>query len=77
MDIEGGESGLFADACEWMDAFPCIIVELHDWMLPGMGTSRNFLKQVAARQLDFVHRGENIFLFNTELTKRLATSWAK
>lgn len=77
IDIEGGESGLFADACEWMDAFPCIIVELHDWMLPGMGTSRNFLKQVAARQLDFVHRGENIFLFNTELTKRLATSWAK
>lgn len=77
IDIEGGEADLFADACEWMDVFPCIIVELHDWMLPGAGTSRNFLKQVAARQLDFVHRGENIFLFNTELTKKLASSLAK
>lgn len=75
IDIEGGEADLFADACEWMDQFPCIIIELHDWMLPGQGTSRNFLKQVAARQLDFVHRGENIFLFNTALTESLLCRW--
>ncbi len=75
IDIEGGESDLFADACEWMDLFPCIIIELHDWMLPGKGTSRNFLKQVAARDLDFVHRGENIFLFNTRLTAQLMARW--
>lgn len=77
IDIEGGESDLFADSCEWMDQFPCIIIELHDWMLPGQGTSRNFLKQVAARELDFVHRGENIFVFNAALTERLISHWRR
>lgn len=71
IDIEGGEADLFSGNCSWMDRFPCIVIELHDWMLPGQGTSRNFLKQVAARELDFVHRGENIFLFNPKLTAEL------
>lgn len=75
IDIEGGESDLFSDACEWMDMFPCVIIELHDWMLPSKGTSRNFLKQVAARELDFVHRGENIFIFNTTLTRKLINEY--
>jgi len=71
IDIEGAEADLFSGPCDWMDVFPCIIIELHDWMLPGQGPSRSFLKQVAARELDFVHRGENIFLFNTTLSQRL------
>lgn len=77
IDIEGGESDLFSSNCDWMDAFPCIIIELHDWMLPSKGTSRNFLKQVSARELDFVHRGENIFIFNTKLTKNLINDLKK
>lgn len=77
IDIEGAEADLFAGNCEWMDAFPCIIIELHDWMLPGQGSSQNFLKQVAARELDFVYRGENIFLFNLKLTHELAKRYAR
>jgi len=71
IDIEGAEADLFQGACDWIDLFPCIIIELHDWMLPGQGTSRNFLRQVASRDLDFVHRGENIFVFNTSLIHTL------
>lgn len=34
-DIEGGEAVLFSQDTEWVDTFPVVIVELHDWMLPG------------------------------------------
>lgn len=71
IDIEGAEADLFSENCEWIDKFPCIIIELHDWMLPGQGSSHNFLRQVAKRELDFVHRGENIFLFNPKLTAEM------
>jgi FkbM family methyltransferase len=67
VDIEGAEADLFAENCSWMDVFPCIIIELHDWMLPRERSSSNFLKQVASRNFDFLHRGENIFLFNMKL----------
>ena len=67
IDIEGAESDLFLTNCEWMDIFPCVIIELHDWMLPGEGTSLNFFKQIASRKFDYIQRGENIFLFNMAL----------
>lgn len=63
VDIEGGEDDLFdGDTC-WIDEFPLIIIELHDWMLPGQGTSRSFLKAVSKRDRDFLLHGENIFSF--------------
>ena len=34
IDIEGGESELFEKNIEWIEKFPLIIIELHDWMLP-------------------------------------------
>ena len=61
IDIEGGESELFSQSTEWIDLFPLLIIELHDWMLPGTGNSSNFLKSIANRGRDFVSRGENIF----------------
>lgn len=67
IDIEGGESSLFEGGTEWMNYFPLLIIELHDWMLPFSGSSRNFIKAVAAHDFDFVHRGENIFLFNRKI----------
>jgi hypothetical protein len=33
-------------------------------MLPFAGSSRNFIKAVAKYEFDFIHKGENIFLFN-------------
>lgn len=67
IDIEGGESNLFSSNCEWMDVFPCIIIELHDWMLPRQGSSISFLRQIASRNYDFITRGKNVFLFNMKL----------
>jgi hypothetical protein len=45
----------------WIDRFPLLVIELHDWLLPGQSTSRNFLREIALRDRDFVYRGENIF----------------
>ncbi len=61
IDIEGGEDNLFREATEWVERFPILIIELHDWLLPRQGTSRNFIKCVASLDRDFVHIGENIF----------------
>lgn len=63
IDIEGGEADLFTPPTDWVDAFPLVVVELHDWLLPGQGTSRTFLQCMAARDRDFVYHGENVFSF--------------
>ena len=61
IDIEGFESNLFAQNTEWIDRFPVLIIELHDWMLPRTANSRNFLQQISRLDRDFVYRGENVF----------------
>jgi hypothetical protein len=61
IDIEGGEAELFAAETGWVDQFPLLIVELHDWLLPRAGTSRSFLRCVAGLDRDFVYLGENVF----------------
>ena len=61
IDIEGGEAELFSRDTEWVDEFPILIVELHDWLLPGTAGSGNFLRCIAQKNRDFVHIGENIF----------------
>jgi FkbM family methyltransferase len=60
-DIEGGEAELFSKDTEWMDQFPLIIIELHDWLFPKQKNSANFLRAVSGLDRDFVHIGENIF----------------
>lgn len=73
IDIEGGESELFAANTEWVDRTPVIIIELHDWLMPGSANSRAFLQCIAARDRDFVHIGENIFsIANSPPARRAA-----
>ena len=68
IDIEGGEKDLFRTNDDWIDQFPLIIIELHDWMLPGTSNSKNFLKAIAKRNFDIIyHRSENLFCFNNDL----------
>jgi FkbM family methyltransferase len=71
-DIEGGEANLFSGDVGWVDAFPLLIVELHDWMLPGSANSRNFLRAISALDMDFIYRGENAFCFNNRLLSAYA-----
>jgi FkbM family methyltransferase len=61
IDIEGGEADLFAQTTEWIAQFPLLIIELHDWLLPGQGNAANFLRCIAGLSRDFVYRGENVF----------------
>lgn len=67
IDIEGGESDLFSGDYSWMDEFPLLIIELHDWMLPFQSTSRSFFKAMVNCDFDYLNHGENIFLFNKRL----------
>lgn len=67
IDIEGGEEFLFNGDTSWLSRFPLVIIELHDWMMPFSGSSRNFIKSIAQHDFDFLHRGENIFLFNRQI----------
>jgi FkbM family methyltransferase len=67
IDIEGFERNLFDNNTSWIDEFPVLIIELHDWMLPYEGNSKNFLKSITPRDRDFIYIGENIFSFSHEL----------
>lgn len=67
IDIEGGEQSLFDTACPWLAQFALVIIELHDWMLPGTGSSNNFLRRIGEYSFDVVQRGENMFCFNNTL----------
>ena len=67
IDIEGGEELLFSGDTAWLGKFPLVIIELHDWMLPFSGSSRNFIRALALHDFDFLYKGENIFLFNRKI----------
>ncbi|MBV8538835.1 MAG: FkbM family methyltransferase [Alphaproteobacteria bacterium] len=61
IDIEGFEHELFSQNTAWIERFPLLIIELHDWLLPKRGTSANFLRAIAALDRDFVYIAENVF----------------
>lgn len=67
IDIEGGEKELFQQHTEWIGRTPLIIIELHDWMLPGQGVALPFLRSIAGFERDFVHIGEHIFSIANDL----------
>ena len=67
VDIEGGEEDLFSANTEWVARTPVLIIELHDWLLPGKATSAPFLRCIAGMNRDFVHIGENIFSIANDL----------
>lgn len=66
IDIEGFESNLFSQNTGWIDLFPIIVIELHDWMLPRSASSGNFLREISRRNRDFVYIGENVFSISNE-----------
>lgn len=64
IDIEGAEAELFAGDTDWVDAFPAIAIELHDWMLPGQASAAPFLKCVAERGRDFINPAATDIVFS-------------
>lgn len=67
IDIEGFESDLFSKNIEWLAKFPIIIIELHDWMLPGAANSNNFLRKISMLDNDFIIKGENVISISNKL----------
>ncbi len=63
IDIEGAESALFSGDLSWMEKTSLIIIELHDWLFPGKGTSHSFFRALEGRKFELLQRGENLFLF--------------
>lgn len=61
IDIEGAEKHLFSSNTNWIDAFKVIVIETHDWMLPGEAISSNLLRELGGKNRDLVFRGENLF----------------
>jgi FkbM family methyltransferase len=61
IDIEGGEKTLFASNTTPLNQFPMIIIEPHDWMLPGQGSSIEFFRFHAAAGREFCMNNENVY----------------
>ena len=60
VDIEGFEADLFQENLDWLDTVEVVIIEPHDWLMPGAGTSRNFQKAMVERDFEMVISGENL-----------------
>lgn len=60
IDIEGFESDLFKANLDWIARTYVVMIEPHDWMLPGQMTSRAFQQAMAAHPFELFIRGENI-----------------
>ena len=60
VDVEGAEKSLFQADAAALDQFPVIIMEPHDWLLPGQGTSLEFFRFHAQAARDFVMKDENV-----------------
>lgn len=68
IDIEGAEQELFSANTQWVERFPIVIIELHDWLFPRSGSSANFLRTIAAMDRDFILSKENIFSISHQMS---------
>jgi FkbM family methyltransferase len=61
VDIEGFEADLFSENLDWLDETTALLVETHDWMLPGQHSSRALQRAVWGRDFEVLVRGESLF----------------
>jgi FkbM family methyltransferase len=74
VDIEGFESDLFTDNVGWLDCTDVVIIEPHDWMLPGKGTSRKFRDALLPRSGDLLIAGDNLIFVSEKAVQAARTS---
>lgn len=65
IDIEGFEKELFARNTQWIAETYVVIVEPHDWLLPGEGSSFSFQQAMARHCFEIHIRGENLMYVHT------------
>jgi FkbM family methyltransferase len=54
VDIEGFEHDVFAANTDWLDEVFVAIIEPHDWILPGQGTSLSFQRELGRREFEML-----------------------
>ncbi|MGC4093016.1 MAG: FkbM family methyltransferase [Polyangiaceae bacterium] len=67
IDIEGAEREACGASIELLRNTPCIVIEPHDWMLPGHGSLQPLMSAVVNGNYDVLLRGENMFFVRCEL----------
>lgn len=60
VDIEGFEKDLFATNTDWIERAYVVVIEPHDWMLPGEFSSRTFQEAMSRHPFELCIRGENL-----------------
>ncbi len=60
IDIEGAEKTLFNENSATLAEFPLIILEPHDWLLPGQLSSREFFRFHVDAGREFCMKQENV-----------------
>jgi FkbM family methyltransferase len=63
IDIEGGQTSVFAENTEWVDKTDAILIELDDWQRPWSGSSTAFFRCLSLRNFDYVLHGETLCCF--------------
>jgi FkbM family methyltransferase len=61
IDIEGFESDLFTTNIGWLEHVSAVMIEPHDWMLPGQYSSLPFQRAIAQHSFELLISGENLF----------------
>ncbi|MEZ0339728.1 FkbM family methyltransferase [Mycobacterium sp. pV006] len=64
LDIEGAETEVCAASPEAIASFTCIMIEPHDWMLPGAGGLSPLYQAVAGKRMDTLICDETMMLFD-------------
>lgn len=67
LDIEGAEKEVCAASKGIMGNVPCILLEPHDFMLPGAATLTPLFSVIAARRCDTLLMGENLLFVDSAL----------
>lgn len=60
IDIEGFESDLFSANTGWIARCHAVIIEPHDWLLPGQRSSGSFQKVMGELPFEIFLHGENL-----------------
>jgi hypothetical protein len=60
IDIEGFESDLFAENTDWLKEVYMVVIEPHDWLMPGERTSRAFQVVMSRFEFEIFVSGDNL-----------------
>jgi len=67
LDIEGAEREVCAASADALREAACLMIEPHDFMVPGAGCLSALYSALDGRRVDTLLRGENLILYDSSL----------